>query len=126
MSAERLREAADRLGALAEAHEGRDWDWTGVGAHGYPQRVSSIGDAALIAETYNNPDMPHPAAEYIAAMHPGVGKALAAWLRTAGADLWAHGPLHCAEGCVECDDDLWMPHVRRAIAVADAILGRAA
>jgi hypothetical protein len=51
--------------------------------------------------------------------------AVADWLDTAGADLWAHGPLHCAEGCMECDDDLWMPHVRRALDVARAILGGA-
>lgn len=48
---------------------------------------------------------------------------LAAWLDTAGADLWAHGPLHCADGCMECDDDLWMPHARAALAVARAYLG---
>lgn len=51
--------------------------------------------------------------------------AVADWLRTAGADLWAHGPLcYCDDGCMKCDDELWAPHVRRALAVARAYLGR--
>lgn len=48
--------------------------------------------------------------------------AMADWLDTAGADLWAHGPLCCADGCFECDDNLWAPHVRRALAVSRAYL----
>lgn len=81
MSADLLNRAAEVLEAEAKAHEGRTWVWTGVGEHGYPQQVTSLGNAALIAETYNGPDDPHPAAAYIARMHPGVGLALAAWLR---------------------------------------------
>lgn len=53
----------------------------------------------------------------------GFHLAVADWLDTAGADLWAHGPLHCDNGCMECDDDLWAPHARRALAVARAYLG---
>lgn len=49
--------------------------------------------------------------------------AVANWLDTAGADLWAYGPLCCDDGCMECDDDLWRPHVRRAFAVARVYLG---
>jgi hypothetical protein len=49
---------------------------------------------------------------------------VADWLDTAGADLWAHGPLcECGSGCYDCDNDLWQPHVRRALAVARAYLG---
>lgn len=48
--------------------------------------------------------------------------AIAAWIDTAAADLWAHGPLCCAEGCMDCDDDLWAPHVRRALAASRAYL----
>jgi len=48
-------------------------------------------------------------------------RALASWLNTAAADLWAHGPLCCADGCDRCDDALWMPHVRRALAVARGV-----
>lgn len=49
---------------------------------------------------------------------------VADWITTAGADLWAYGPLPCAcsDGCYECDDLLWAPHVRRALAVARAYL----
>lgn len=52
---------------------------------------------------------------------------VADWLDTAGADLWAHGPLcECFSGCHDCDDDVWQPHVRRALAVARAYLGESA
>ena len=64
-------------------------------------------------------------AQHIASWHPAVALAVADWLAAAGADLWAHG-LHCADGCMECDDDLWAPHVRRALAVARAYLGEVA
>lgn len=50
--------------------------------------------------------------------------ALADWLDTAGSDLWAYGPLcECGSGCMSCDDSIWQPHARRALAVADLILG---
>lgn len=50
--------------------------------------------------------------------------AVADWLDTAGADLWAYGPLcECGSGCHECDDAIWQPHVRRALAVARAYIG---
>lgn len=52
-----------------------------------------------------------------------VFRPLAAWLHTAGADLWAFGPLHCEDGCGECDDHLWMPHVRHALRFARTYLG---
>jgi hypothetical protein len=70
--------------------------------------------AALMLEQHG-PD--HPRHEMWAAM--------AAWVRWAGADLWAHGPLpcDCAKGCDECDDLLWAPHVRHALAVASAYRG---
>lgn len=52
-------------------------------------------------------------------------RAVADSLDTAGADLWAHGPLCCEgeHGCNECDGILWMQHVRRALAVARAYRG---
>jgi hypothetical protein len=53
-----------------------------------------------------------------------IHRAVAAWLDTAGADLWAHGPMcACDDGCGDCDDIAWMPHVRRALVVARAYLG---
>lgn len=55
---------------------------------------------------------------------PDFKLAVADWLDTAGADLWAHGPLCiCGTGCDACDDNLWEPHARAALAVAGAVLG---
>jgi hypothetical protein len=108
MSAETLRRAASVLRARAEAHEGREWRWTGVGEHGYPQQVIALGNAALIAETYNGPDWPHPAAEWIATVDPAVGLALADWL-----DGISNAERHEVNGA----------DLHHALAVARAILG---
>jgi hypothetical protein len=58
-----------RLRELAEACEASSahgpWEWTG----GYPQRITN-GAAALIAETFENPDMPPVLVEYLAACDP--------------------------------------------------------
>lgn len=109
MSAAELRKAAETLRGLAEAVEAREsWSFS-------PGRDGMVGDpasAALLA--------------FINTMSPGVGLALADWLDTAGADLWAYGPLcECGSGCNDCDDSLWEPHVRRALAVARLINGGA-
>lgn len=63
-------------------------------------------------------------AEHVASWHPVVATLIADWLKTAGADLWAHGPLCCVDGCDECDDIAWAPHVRRALAFCRAYLGQ--
>jgi hypothetical protein len=92
-STDELRQAAATLRERAEAFEGRVWTWTGVGEHGYPQQVHALGNAALIAETYNDPDMIHPAAEWIATVHPAVGLALADLLdKYASLPGWADSP----------------------------------
>lgn len=64
-------------------------------------------------------------AQHIASWQPAVALAVAAWLQQAAMDLWAHGPLcpSCKDGCDECDDALWMPHVRKALDLAEAYLG---
>ena len=63
-------------------------------------------------------------AEHIASWHPAVALAVAGWLDTAGADIWAHGPLcECGTSCDACDDNPWEPHARAALAVARAYLG---
>lgn len=50
--------------------------------------------------------------------------AVADSLITAAADIWAHGPLcECSFGCDACDDALWEPHARRALATARAYRG---
>jgi hypothetical protein len=63
-----------------------------------------------------------PGREALAAMPVALRLGVANWLTTAAADLWAHGPLCCPTGCMECADALWMPHVRDALTVADAAL----
>lgn len=74
--------------------------------------------AALMREQARNVRRPYAREERVA-------EAVADWLDTAGADLWAHGPLcECGSGCLDCDDDVWQPHVRRALAVARAYLSR--
>lgn len=116
--AEELRAAADRLEALAKDATPGPWrsaeqthgEWFGIQSEHF-----ALGTAFEQAD-----------ATHIAAMHPGVGLALSAWLRQAAIDEWAHGrPDCCEDGCDECDDDLLAPHLRRALAVARAINGSA-
>lgn len=52
--------AANRGGA------DQPWEWTG----GYPQTITRIGDAVLIANTYEGPDFPSTIAEFIATFDP--------------------------------------------------------
>lgn len=117
MSAELLREAAALMRSRAVAANacGMVSDCTDPAHAWYPldELRSRFSDARRGSA----------AAEHIASWHPAVALAVADWLDTAGADLFAHGPLCCDDGCMECDDVLWMPHVRRAIAVARAYLG---
>lgn len=50
-------------------------------------------------------------------------RALADWFEAAAGDLWAYGPLcGCGSGCAACDDSIWQPHVRSALALAALIL----
>ena len=62
-------------------------------------------------------------AEHIATWHPLAALAVADMLRQAAMDVWAHGPLcECGTGCDACDDNLWEPHARAALALADVVL----
>ena len=127
MSAAELRKAAETLRERAEnASTGdgptlsREWmhDLTYMSRR---YEVTAKDEGSIIAS-----NLDRWTAEFIATMHPGVGLALADWLDTAGADLWAYGPLcECGSGCNDCDDSLWEPHVRRALAVARLINGGA-
>lgn len=96
MSAEALRLAADRLEALtaaAQPHPSIRW----LAADELADALSDNEDAV-----------------YIATMHPGVGKALAAWLRLqAEVERRLGGP------------DYETPPAHPALAVARAILERA-
>lgn len=120
MSAARLREAARVLRRHALDARGGKWfsdgpavkaDWSFA-----PHDVAHCDGSLPSGNALN--------ATYIALMGPRLGIALADWLDAAGADLWAHGPLcSCAGGCPACDDSLWQPHARRALHLADLILG---
>jgi|SRR4051794_30299772 hypothetical protein len=47
----------------------------------YPQSISNKGVPYCVATTTTDPHVPPYTALYICTMHPGVGKALAAWLQ---------------------------------------------
>ena len=130
MSADRLREAAAVLRERAEAATPGPWEADGgeISQHWSrpePWQPVASGEVACMAYCYGGSargiDRDEDAA-YIAMMHPPVALALADWLDVAGADEWAHGP-HCLTPCYDCDDDPRAPHIRSALAVADAILG---
>lgn len=75
--AEELREAAGQMRERALGCETRRWYWEALGEKRYPQRVSSEGNVALIAETYIDPSHRPYEAEHIAGMNPLVGLAVA-------------------------------------------------
>lgn len=118
MTAAELREAAALMRERAEA--------TKQPHHPYADRkmdlVTTDAEWRLECMDYLGGTMgPH-----CASWSPAVALAVSEWLDTAGADLWAHAPLcPCADGCLDCDDEMWQPHVRRALAVARAYLGTA-
>jgi hypothetical protein len=91
----------------------------------YPQRIDNIGVPYVVASTTTDPGYPPTIADYIAAMHPGVGLAVADWLAEV-ADLHepklrGHGAL-VPPGCQWCEDEDWpCADTRRALAVARAI-----
>lgn len=130
MSADRLREAAKVLRERAQNTPAGPWFFS-EGTHGDPSGgptyvsvVSKDSGHPVCMGNYDGHD--GHAAVYIATMHPGVGVALADWLDTAGSDVWAYGPMcKCDDGCHLCDHVGWMPHARRALRVADLILGGA-
>jgi len=116
VSGEALRRAAALMRERAEAATPGPW-LAGLGAY---VEIPEGDEEPSIADTWGH----RGNAEHIASWHPAIALAVADWLDTAGADLWAHGPLcECGSGCLDCDDDMWQPHVRRALAVARAYLG---
>src|SRR5690606_35131009 len=123
VSADRRREAAKVLLERAEAATQGPWEATDSFGHdaGRAYVVPCDPEIPTYVSAGGSPDEDRDA-EYIATMHPGVGLALADWLDTVGADEWAHGP-SCLTPCDECDDDPYAPHARRALAIADLILG---
>jgi hypothetical protein len=94
--AEEIRAAAEKLrGLIAFLGDNRGPWYVSAPESGYPQTVSNMGVPYLVATTYTGPEIPiFATAEYIAATHPGVGKAVAAWLESwDGIELSEGGPL---------------------------------
>ena len=120
MTADILREAAALMRERAEAATPGPWSEVGDG--------ELMGCCAVVAggdDEFNVAPAVIPSnAEHIAAADPPFVLAVADGLIAAAADIWAHGPLcGCSLGCDDCDDALWEPHARRALATARAYRG---
>lgn len=80
--ADELRTAAARLrGLVTDLGDCRGpWYVVNRDQHPYPQRIDNIGVPYVVASTTTDPSHPPVVADYIAAMHPAIGAALADWL----------------------------------------------
>lgn len=90
--ADQLRTAAEKLRHLAGIASPGPWRTTGAGDHGWTVSMPSSG---LAIETEDS-EQGAVDADYIAAMHPGVGTALADWLDSAAVDAEQIGADHRA------------------------------
>lgn len=90
--ADEIRAAATKLAKLVEDLGDCRGPWYVVNRdkRPYPQRIDNIGVPYVVADTTTDPSHPPTIADYICAMHPGVGKALAAWLEHTAAHLTAN------------------------------------
>jgi hypothetical protein len=129
--AEELRAAADKLRKLtADLGDCRGpWYVVNREQRPYPQRIDNIGVPYIVASTTTDPSHPPTIADYIVAMHPRVGLALADWLDAAA---HSHKCSIQAAGDVFRDDPdgrtAWLTTGSgapspEALAVARAILG---
>ncbi len=123
MSAEVLREAASLMRRRAERVSPGRYGFTSKWTTPTTMLTRIVRKGRVVAEARGSESLYD--LDHLSYWHPAVTLAVADLLDTAGADLWAHGPLCCDDGCMDCDDDMWMPHVRRALAVARAYLGSA-
>lgn len=80
--ADELRQAATKLRTLTEDLGDCRGPWYVVNREKrpYPQRIDNIGVPYVVASTTTDPSHPPTIADYICAMHPGVGRGLADWL----------------------------------------------
>ncbi|MFI5880875.1 hypothetical protein [Streptomyces sp. NPDC051554] len=76
---EEIRAAAAKLDGLVQALGDNRGPWYIVNeqARHYPQTISNIGVPYCVASTTTDPQHEPTDAQYICAMHPGVGRALA-------------------------------------------------
>lgn len=111
--AQELRDAAAKLRALATAATPGPWIQTGIGDYGWT--VSFAPGSGIEAD---DSDQGLADANYIAAMHPGVGAALAAWLEEEAA-------LHADDKAAQIGDGsgVMCENFPHALAVARQILG---
>lgn len=94
--ADEITTAAEKLRSLVAFLGDCRGPWkVGTPPSGYPQSISNVGVPYCVADTHEDPSIPvFTIAPYIATMHPGVGKALAAWLESwTGIDLYEAGAL---------------------------------
>ena len=127
ISAEVLRRAAAKMRERAEAATPGPWEFRPrrgfQSVNENPATIGFLDTAGYFAMLREGTWATENDMGYVASWHPVVALAVADWLRTAAMDIWAHGPLcECGTGCDTCDDNLWEPHARRALAVARAYL----
>lgn len=75
---EEIRTAAAKLDGLVQALGDNRGPWYIVNEHArhYPQRIDNFGVPYVVASTTTDPSHEPTIAQYICAMHPGVGRAL--------------------------------------------------
>lgn len=111
---ETIRRAAALMRERAEGCEARGWHWEALGDKGYPQRVTSDGNVALIAETFIDPAHRPYEAEHIASWHPLVAVAVADLLEEVARQYDApscDSPDGVCNGCErreDFNDALWL------------------
>ncbi|MFE6126662.1 hypothetical protein ACFQ6Q_00095 [Streptomyces sp. NPDC056437] len=114
-----LRAAAAKLrGLLADLDDCRGpWYIANEEQRPYPQSIRNQGVPYLVADTYTDPVAPPETAQYICAMHPGVGLALADWLESTARTVEAVAEKY--------EPDPGAHWLAPALAVARQILGAA-
>ncbi|UPZ27696.1 hypothetical protein MUK60_07590 [Streptomyces sp. LRE541] len=115
-----IRDAAQKLRTLVTDLGDCRGPWYIVNReqHPYPQRIDNIGVPYIVASTTTDPSHPPTMADYICAMHPGVGGALPLLLEGVASQAVENDHEECAPYCTPeiCD-------VAAALAVARQILG---
>jgi hypothetical protein len=118
--AETIRRAAVLMRELAGGCEPRRWHWRALGEKRYPQRVSSDGNVALIAETFISPEHRPYEAEHIASWSPPIAEAVADLLEEVARQYDAPPCDSPAGACNGCE---WREDFTDALRLAQAYLG---